>query len=794
MSENHPPRIIVLGAFRGAGFGVFGPDQRRLSGEAPVARVSLDGDREVPDGTMSLRAWHQRGAGRSDLGVADVRQSEVSGAFGAAGADTARTRFALVRIGLWLMAAVLAVRQVAAVLRLPPDERLIDLETWVGSEGVLHVSGSLYASDQFTGTPFAGMVLRPLTRAAEDALGWGWTFGTLLLVVVVALLAARALPGPVSRRTALLAPPFAICLLMVSLPVRNTLYLGQTSVIPVLLVLLGCFAVRGQRASGVLVGVAVALQPTLLLFAVLLWCTERRRAALTTAATFLACTLLAWAALPSDSSTYWFHHLAGAGLGGDPAALANQSLHGALLRLGLDGPVEIALFLLLAAAVAVTGLRRAVRYARDGQLLLAVALTGCVAVAVSPTAWQHQLLWLLLAVSGRMGRRDSARPMWPVAVVLVMTLPASVLVPDDVILTPIRENLVLLAVVAAACVLPFFSRDSVFYARPIPTDSVPPGPTRFRRVPLLPVWRKVLTRPNLLLELALIRVGYTAYSEIRTVAAGGRDTAEKHGDQVYSLEQFLHIDVEHWVNHAVVKVSWLQDFFDFYYTTFHFFVPLGILGVLYARRPVDYRWARSALGFGTLLALVGFWLYPLAPPRLMPDLGFIDTVHGVQDFSQPDYGALTALTNQYAAMPSLHFGWSLWCGIVIVALAPKWWMKALGTLHPLFTISAIVATGNHWILDAVGGAVVIGTGFGLVHLLSGPRPRTIPAFAAAEDARATARASAREHEHAQGLGGAEPGSGSGGKSGTDGSGPGESGSAEGGDHPEAPPAHASQSA
>ena len=69
------------------------------------------------------------------------------------------------------------------------------------------------------------------------------------------------------------------------------------------------------------------------------------------------------------------------------------------------------------------GLRRAVRYARDGQLLLAVAVTGCAAVVVSPTTWQHQLLWVLLALVGRVGKRAGDRYVWPVAVVLVMTLP-----------------------------------------------------------------------------------------------------------------------------------------------------------------------------------------------------------------------------------------------------------------------------------------------------------------------------------------------------------------------------------
>jgi hypothetical protein len=502
----------------------------------------------------------------------------------------------------------------------------------------------------------------------------------------------------------------------------------------VLLVLLGCFTVRGQRSSGLCIGLAAALQPTVLLFTPLLWFTGRRRAALTTTGTFAACTALAWAAMPHDSYTYWVHHMAGVGLGGKADALANQSLHGALLRLDLTGPLEIALFLALSAAVVTLAVRRAVRYAHDGQLLLAVAITGCAAVAVSPTTWQHQLLWLLLAVVGRVGRRASDRYVWPVAVVLVTTLPAKMMLPNMPVVYPLRDNLVLLAALAAATAVPFLSRTSPYYQSPIATEYAPQVPARFRRVPLAPFLRRVLTRPNLLLELLLIRVVYAAYQQVRLAAtggtiSGGRARAEHHGHIVLGIERFLHIDVEHWANHAVVKVGWLRDFFDFYYESFHFVVPLTVLAVLYWRRPVDYRWARASLGFATFLALIGFWLFPLAPPRLMPALGIIDTVHGAQDFSKPNYGTLTALTNQYAAMPSLHFGWALWCGLVIAVIAPKWWMKALGLLHPLFTVSAIVATGNHWVLDAVGGALVVGAGFGLSYVFQGPRAAVAAASA-----------------------------------------------------------------
>lgn len=646
------------------------------------------------------------------------------GGHGGAAAGTAESGFGTARALLWLVAAMLAIRQAAAVLRQPPGERLTDLETWIGDNGVLHVAGSLYDTGTFTGTPFAGLVLKPLARSAEQSLGIAWTLGTLLLVVALGLVVARALPGRVSRRTGLLAAPVTISLLMLSLPVRNSFSLGQTSIIPVLLVLIGCFVVRGERGergSGVLIGIGAALQPAVLLFAPLLWLTGRKKAAVTAAGTFGAGTALTWAALPSDSWAYWVHHVAGAGLGARPDSLANQSLHGALLRIGLEGPLEVVLFVVLAAAVVFLGLRRAVRYAQDGQLLLAVALTGCVAVAVSPTAWQHQLLWVLLAVVGRVGTKARDRMVWPAFVVLVMSLPGKMLLPSTAVLAPVRENVLLIAALAAACGVPFLLRTSPYFDKPVPIQYARAAPARWSRVPLAPFWRRLLDRPNLLLELLAIRVGYSVYSHIRLAATGGREVAETNARQIHSVERALGIDIEHWFNHVVVDAKWAEAFFNFYYTSFHFVLPLTLLGVLYARRPADYRWARTSLAFATVLALIGFWLYPLAPPRLMPGLGFIDTVHGPQDLTNPDYGALTALTNQYAAMPSLHFGWSLWFGVVIVVLAPKPWMRLLGPLHPLFTACAIIGTANHWVLDAVGGAAVVGAGFALTYLLAGPR-------------------------------------------------------------------------
>lgn len=440
--------------------------------------------------------------------------AEHSGANGHAGVigGSGGGRLGAARLMLWALALLLAVRQAAVVLRVPPGEWLSGFHLPGG------LPGSLYGSGQFTGTPFAGLVLKPLLGLAAPSLEVAWTCVTLLLVAAVGLVAARALPDPVPRRTALLAAPVLVALMMVSLPVREAALPGQTAVLPVLLVLLAVFRVPSERPSGFLIGLAAALQPALLLFAPLLWLSGRRVTARSAAVTFAGATALSWAALPGDSWTYWVQHLAGTGLGGAPGSIANQSVHGALLRLGLSGPGEILLYAALAAPIVWIGLRRAARYARDGQLLLAVAITGCVAVAVSPTGWRHQMLWVLLAVAGKVGKRAADRPVWPVAVVLAMTLPSDVLLPNLVALAPVRDNVLLLAALAAACAVPFLPRSSPYWREPVPTAYGRPAPARWSRVPLLPFWRRVLSRPNLLLELLLIRVGYSLYSHIRAAA------------------------------------------------------------------------------------------------------------------------------------------------------------------------------------------------------------------------------------------------------------------------------------
>ena len=254
----------------------------------------------------------------------------------------------------------------------------------------------------------------------------------------------------------------------------------------------------------------------MLLFAPLLWFTGRRRAAAAAAGTFAACTALAWAALPRDSWTYWVHHLAGAGLGGRPDSLANQSLHGALLRFGLERP---------AGDRAVPGARRGRRWSSACAAPSATPGTAsCCSPSPSPAASPSPCRpppgsTSCCGCCSRSSAGSASAPrtgcVWPVAVVLAMTLPADDAAAEHGGALPVRDNVVLLAALAAACAVPFLPRTSPYFRAPVPTEYALPAPARWRRVPLLPFWRRVLSRPNLLLELLLIRVGYSAYSHIR---------------------------------------------------------------------------------------------------------------------------------------------------------------------------------------------------------------------------------------------------------------------------------------
>lgn len=233
-------------------------------------------------------------------------------------------------------------------------------------------------------------------------------------------------------------------------------------------------------------------------------------------------------------------------------------------------------------------------------------------------------------------------------------------------------------------------------------------------------------RPSIWFEVMLIALSYWTYSLIRNAVPEQKNQALRNADWIWQAEQTLGIAVEQSINHAVNSVTWLIVSMNYYYATLHFVVTIGVLVWLYRAHPGRYAAARLVLFATTGVALVGYYLYPLAPPRLMNGQNFIDTVLVHDTWGSMASGNLKNMSNQYAAMPSMHIGWSVWCGLVIFALAAAPWAKILGLLYPTLTLVVIVATANHFWLDAVGGVACLTFGFGVSYVWYRALPHRLP--------------------------------------------------------------------
>jgi hypothetical protein len=254
-------------------------------------------------------------------------------------------------------------------------------------------------------------------------------------------------------------------------------------------------------------------------------------------------------------------------------------------------------------------------------------------------------------------------------------------------------------------------------------DEAAASPARSRPRPRVP---RTTARPSIWFEVMLIAVSYWTYSLIRNAVPEQKSQALRNADWIWQVEQTMGIAVEESVNRAVNSVTWLIVSMNYYYATLHFVVTIGVLVWLYRTHPGRYAAARLVLFATTGVALVGYYLYPLAPPRLMNGQNFIDTVLVHDTWGSMASGDLKNMSNQYAAMPSMHIGWSVWCGLIIFAVAAAPWAKILGLLYPTLTLVVIVATANHFWLDAVGGVICLAFGFGVSYVWYRALPHQLP--------------------------------------------------------------------
>ena len=171
------------------------------------------------------------------------------------------------------------------------------------------------------------------------------------------------------------------------------------------------------------------------------------------------------------------------------------------------------------------------------------------------------------------------------------------------------------------------------------------------------------------------------------------------------VEQVLHIDPELTLDRWLAGHHTLGLVLSDYYDNAHFIVTLGLLGFLWWRRADIYRPLRNTLVLVNVIGFVIFWRFPVAPPRMLD--GFTDVVAASHAFGSWHTGALASHANQLAAMPSLHMAWAGWCTIVLWRISRRTLVRALAVLYPCVTALAVLATGNHFLLDIVGGLLVL---------------------------------------------------------------------------------------
>ncbi len=207
-------------------------------------------------------------------------------------------------------------------------------------------------------------------------------------------------------------------------------------------------------------------------------------------------------------------------------------------------------------------------------------------------------------------------------------------------------------------------------------------------------------------ELVLVAVFLAVYEEIRwhMVQAGG--AAASHALSIVSAERALGLFHERAVQAVFTPWDTVTDAFNTYYGGTHFLVPAAVLAWLLLRHPEQYARARTALAVTTAVAFVCFWLYPVAPPRLLPaGFGFVDTLRAGGS-GHLESGLINTAGDQYASMPSLHVAWAFWCALALYPAARHWALRALAIAYPVLTTLVVVATGNHFFLDAVAGAML----------------------------------------------------------------------------------------
>jgi hypothetical protein len=210
-------------------------------------------------------------------------------------------------------------------------------------------------------------------------------------------------------------------------------------------------------------------------------------------------------------------------------------------------------------------------------------------------------------------------------------------------------------------------------------------------------------RHSLGAEAAAVLVLYGFYETSRGLVAGDAGGAVRHAHTIVSVEQSLHIFVERDVQHAVRQLPGAVGALGALYLTLHLAVTAACLIWFHRRRPEAFPYVRTALLAASAIALVGYLAFPTAPPRLA-GIGIADTISGGD--VDLNHGLVSSLYNPFAAFPSVHIAYAVIVGFCVAHFGGRRVLRVLGPLYPLLVLLVIVATGNHFLVDAVAGAAV----------------------------------------------------------------------------------------
>jgi membrane-associated phospholipid phosphatase len=201
-------------------------------------------------------------------------------------------------------------------------------------------------------------------------------------------------------------------------------------------------------------------------------------------------------------------------------------------------------------------------------------------------------------------------------------------------------------------------------------------------------------------------LAYQGYQVVRGLTDSGVINAYVNAHHVMDLEQSVGAFFEPGFQQTLIQhTPWLIDFANFMYLNSHFVITTGFLAWLYLFRNEHFYFVRNMFLVAMGLALVGYALYPTAPPRFFPSLGFTDTIAAFTGVAQ-DSKTASLLLNQYAAVPSMHIAFSLMVAAPAATLVRRKFSRILWCAYPALVLFVIIATGNHYWFDAVAGAAV----------------------------------------------------------------------------------------